>query len=136
MPSSVFTFTTAAMCCCGTCVCSPQMAMLQFISSGLPRVHVPSTIHCDHLIEAKEGAETDLSRAKDVNSEVYDFLSSASAKYGVGFWRPGSGIIHQVTCFEDVECSCTILAAPSSVWLLQCYTLELTIMQYQIGHPR
>eukprot|EP00117_Sycon_ciliatum_P044563 scpid31809/ scgid32131/ Aconitate hydratase, mitochondrial; Citrate hydro-lyase len=73
-----------------------QMAMMQFISSGLPRVNVPSTIHCDHLIEAKEGADTDLSRAKDVNKEVYDFLASASAKYGVGFWKPGSGIIHQI----------------------------------------
>lgn len=73
-----------------------QMAMLQFISSGLPRVAVPSTVHCDHLIEARDGAKDDLERANVTNKEVYDFLSSASAKYGIGFWRPGSGIIHQI----------------------------------------
>lgn len=73
-----------------------QMAMLQFISSGLPRVAVPSTIHCDHLIEAQIGGEQDLARAKDLNKEVYNFLSTAGAKYGVGFWKPGSGIIHQI----------------------------------------
>ncbi|XP_065348151.1 probable aconitate hydratase, mitochondrial [Cloeon dipterum] len=73
-----------------------QMAMLQFISSGLPRVAVPSTIHCDHLIEAQLGGDKDLARAKDINSEVYNFLKSAGAKYGVGFWKPGSGIIHQI----------------------------------------
>ncbi|KAK7604136.1 hypothetical protein V9T40_004409 [Parthenolecanium corni] len=73
-----------------------QMAMLQFISSGLPRVAVPSTIHCDHLIQAQVGGEKDLERAKNLNKEVYDFLSSAGAKYGVGFWKPGSGIIHQI----------------------------------------
>ncbi|KAK1341657.1 hypothetical protein QTO34_018074 [Cnephaeus nilssonii] len=73
-----------------------QMAMLQFISSGLPKVAVPSTIHCDHLIEAQVGGEKDLRRAKDINQEVYNFLASAGAKYGVGFWRPGSGIIHQI----------------------------------------
>ncbi|KAK0397349.1 hypothetical protein QR680_002093 [Steinernema hermaphroditum] len=73
-----------------------QMAMLQFISSGLPKVAVPSTIHCDHLIEAQVGGDKDLSRAKDLNKEVYNFLSSAGNKYGVGFWKPGSGIIHQI----------------------------------------
>jgi aconitate hydratase len=73
-----------------------QMAMLQFISSGLPKVAVPSTIHCDHLIEAYRGGDTDLSKAKETNQEVYDFLASAGAKYGVGFWKPGSGIIHQI----------------------------------------
>uniref|UniRef100_H3D5X8 Aconitate hydratase, mitochondrial n=1 Tax=Tetraodon nigroviridis TaxID=99883 RepID=H3D5X8_TETNG len=73
-----------------------QMAMLQFISSGLPRVAVPSTIHCDHLIEAQIGGEKDLARAKEINHEVYNFLSSSAAKYGVGFWKPGSGIIHQI----------------------------------------
>uniref|UniRef100_A0A2K6TZX2 Aconitate hydratase, mitochondrial n=1 Tax=Saimiri boliviensis boliviensis TaxID=39432 RepID=A0A2K6TZX2_SAIBB len=73
-----------------------QMAMLQFISSGLPKVAVPSTIHCDHLIEAQLGGEKDLRRAKDINQEVYNFLATAGAKYGVGFWRPGSGIIHQI----------------------------------------
>ena len=96
-----------------------QMAMLQFISSGLPKVYstqlchcvlysavhdippspkvaVPSTIHCDHLIEAEVGAAKDLERAKDINQEVYDFLATAGSKYGVGFWKPGSGIIHQI----------------------------------------
>ncbi|KAG7210150.1 hypothetical protein KM043_011711 [Ampulex compressa] len=73
-----------------------QMAMLQFISSGLPKVAVPSTIHCDHLIEAQIGGAQDLQRAKDINKEVYNFLKTAGAKYGVGFWNPGSGIIHQI----------------------------------------
>jgi aconitate hydratase len=73
-----------------------QMAMLQFISSGLKKVAVPSTIHCDHLIEAQTGGVEDLARAKDINKEVYNFLRSAGSKYGVGFWHPGSGIIHQV----------------------------------------
>ncbi|XP_074511516.1 aconitate hydratase, mitochondrial-like [Sebastes fasciatus] len=73
-----------------------QMAMLQFISSGLARVAVPSTIHCDHLIEAQIGGPEDLQRAKEVNEEVYNFLATAGAKYGVGFWKPGSGIIHQI----------------------------------------
>ncbi|XP_022672753.1 aconitate hydratase, mitochondrial-like [Varroa jacobsoni] len=73
-----------------------QMAMLQFISSGLPKVAVPSTIHCDHLIEAQLGGDKDLSRAKDLNKEVYNFLATAGSKYGVGFWKPGSGIIHQI----------------------------------------
>uniref|UniRef100_A0A0B7BPP0 Aconitate hydratase, mitochondrial n=1 Tax=Arion vulgaris TaxID=1028688 RepID=A0A0B7BPP0_9EUPU len=73
-----------------------QMAMLQFISSGLPKVAVPSTVHCDHLIEAQVGGDQDLKRAIEINKEVYDFLATASAKYGVGFWKPGSGIIHQI----------------------------------------
>ncbi len=73
-----------------------QMAMLQFISSGLPRVAVPSTIHCDHLIEAQVGGEKDLARAKNINEEVYRFLATAGAKYGVGFWKPGSCIIHHI----------------------------------------
>ena len=75
-----------------------QMALLQFISAGLPRVLVPSTVHCDHLITAtiEGGASKDLETAKDVNKEVYDFLESACAKHGLGFWGPGSGIIHQI----------------------------------------
>ncbi|XP_069380944.1 aconitate hydratase, mitochondrial-like [Paralichthys olivaceus] len=73
-----------------------QMAMLQFISSGLPKVAVPSTIHCDHLIEAQIGGAQDLQRAMEVNQEVYNFLATSAAKYGVGFWKPGSGIIHQI----------------------------------------
>jgi len=73
-----------------------QMAVLQFISSGLPQTAVPTTIHCDHLIAAEKGSATDLEVAKTTNKEVYDFLASAGAKYGMGFWKPGSGIIHQI----------------------------------------
>ncbi|KAH7047091.1 aconitate hydratase [Linnemannia elongata] len=73
-----------------------QMALLQFMSAGLPNVAVPSTVHCDHLIEAQVGGAKDLTRAKDINKEVYDFLSTSCAKYGLGFWKPGSGIIHQI----------------------------------------
>jgi len=73
-----------------------QMALLQFMSAGRPKVAVPSTVHCDHLIQAKLGAGQDLDTAKDVNKEVYDFLATVSNKYGIGFWKPGAGIIHQV----------------------------------------
>jgi len=73
-----------------------QMALLQFMQAGRAQVAVPSTVHCDHLIQAKTGAEADLATAKDVNREVYDFLASVSDKYGIGFWKPGAGIIHQV----------------------------------------
>lgn len=83
-----------------------QMAVLQFISSGLPQTAVPTTIHCDHLIEGTTapqpdregsfGGQADLKHAVSTNKEVYDFLSSAGSKYGIGFWRPGSGIIHQI----------------------------------------
>src|SRR5436190_995883 len=73
-----------------------QMAILQFMSAGMPSVATPTTVHCDHLIEAQLGGDKDLARANEVNKEVYDFLSSACAKYNIGFWRPGSGIIHQI----------------------------------------
>src|SRR5438067_10777505 len=73
-----------------------QMALLQFMTAGLPQVAVPTTVHCDHLIQARVGAAEDLAVAEDSNREVYDFLRTVSAKYGIGFWRPGSGIIHQV----------------------------------------
>ncbi len=73
-----------------------QMALLQFMSAGRARVAVPSTVHCDHLIQAKSGAAADLAEALSVNSEVYEFLASVSNKYGIGFWKPGAGIIHQV----------------------------------------
>ena len=73
-----------------------QMALLQFMQSGRAAVAVPSTVHCDHLIEAKENSKTDLNRAVNESSEVYDFLASVSNKYGIGFWKPGAGIIHQV----------------------------------------
>ena len=73
-----------------------QMALLQFMQSGRVTVAVPSTVHCDHLIEAKVDSKTDLNRAVNESSEVYDFLASVSNKYGIGFWKPGAGIIHQV----------------------------------------
>jgi len=73
-----------------------QMALLQFMMAGKDKVAVPSTVHCDHLIQAKVGADKDLAIANDVNSEVYDFLASVSNKYGIGFWKPGAGIIHQI----------------------------------------
>ena len=73
-----------------------QMALLQFMTAGLSKTAVPSTVHCDHLILAKAGARIDMGVAIDTNKEVYDFLRSVSAKYGIGFWGPGSGIIHQV----------------------------------------
>ena len=73
-----------------------QMALLQFMSAGRKSVAVPSTVHCDHLIQAQVGAKEDLLRATEENKEVYDFLQSISKKYGVGFWKPGAGIIHQV----------------------------------------
>jgi aconitate hydratase len=73
-----------------------QMALLQFMSAGIPKVAVPSTVHCDHLIQAETGSKSDLLRAFDENKEVYDFLASVSNKYGIGFWKPGAGIIHQV----------------------------------------
>ena len=73
-----------------------QMALLQFIMAGKEKVAVPTTVHCDHLIQAKLGADKDLLSAKDTNYEVYSFLESVSKKYGIGFWEPGAGIIHQV----------------------------------------
>ena len=73
-----------------------QMALLQFMQAGRPKVAVPSTVHCDHLIQAKTGAEQDLETALSANKEVYDFLASVSNKYGIGFWKAGAGIIHQV----------------------------------------
>jgi aconitate hydratase len=73
-----------------------QMALLQFMTAGRDKVAVPSTVHCDHLIQAKVGAVQDLATAVDVNKEVYDFLASISNKYGIGFWKAGAGIIHQV----------------------------------------
>ncbi len=73
-----------------------QMALLQFMQAGRKQVAVPSTVHCDHLIQAEVGADADLTKAKTQNKEVYDFLASVSNKYGIGFWKPGAGIIHQV----------------------------------------
>ena len=73
-----------------------QMAILQFMQAGRDRVAVPTTVHCDHLIQARAGVGPDLKAALQENQEVYEFLRSASARYGIGFWQPGAGIIHQV----------------------------------------
>ena len=73
-----------------------QMALLQFMQAGRPKVAVPSTVHCDHLIQARDGSSADLTRAKDESEEVFNFLASVSNKYGIGFWKPGAGIIHQI----------------------------------------
>ena len=73
-----------------------QMALLQFMSTGRKTVSVPTTIHCDHLICARDGAAVDIKHAKEANEEVYEFLASAAAHYGIGFWEPGAGIIHQI----------------------------------------
>ena len=73
-----------------------QMAILQFMQAGRDEAAVPTTVHCDHLLLAHKGAEYDKAHALDVNREVYDFLSSSAARYGMGFWKPGSGIIHQI----------------------------------------
>lgn len=78
-----------------------QMALMQFTSAGIPRVAVPTTIHCDHLIIAESGGKNDLARALQTNGEVYQFLESAGQKFGIGFWGPGSGIIHQVHTHID-----------------------------------
>ena len=90
-----------------------QMALLQFMQSGRKRVAVPSTIHCDHLIRGENGAKPDLLRALDENVEVYNFLSSAGKKYGLGFWKPGSGIIHQVV-LENYACPGTMMLGTDS----------------------
>lgn len=73
-----------------------QMALLQFMNAGKEQVEVPTTVHCDHLIQAYKGAKEDLKVANETNKEVYDFLKDASSKYGIGFWKPGAGIIHQI----------------------------------------
>ena len=73
-----------------------QMALLQFMQAGKSKAAVPTTVHCDHLIQAKVGATEDLSNAKTASGEVFSFLESVSNKYGIGFWKPGAGIIHQV----------------------------------------
>ena len=76
-----------------------QMALLQFMQAGRTKVAVPSTVHCDHLITAKVGSSEDLTKAELENKEVYDFLSSVSDKYGIGFWKAGAGIIRKL-CFS------------------------------------
>ena len=90
-----------------------QMALLQFIQGGFKTVAVPSTVHCDHLIQARKGAEEDMKVALSDNKEVYEFLRSASAKHGIGFWKPGSGIIHQVV-LENYACPGTLMIGTDS----------------------
>src|SRR5206468_2580375 len=90
-----------------------QMAIFQFMMSGRKRVAVPSTIHCDHLIRAESGAAEDLNRAIRESEEVYNFIRSAARKYGMGFWRPGSGIIHQVV-LENYATPGTLMIAADS----------------------
>src|SRR5437660_14732 len=90
-----------------------QMAIFQFMMSGRKRVAVPSTIHCDHLIRAESGAAEDLTRAVNESAEVYNFIRSAARKYGLGFWRPGSGIIHQVV-LENYATPGTLMIAADS----------------------
>jgi aconitate hydratase A / 2-methylisocitrate dehydratase len=90
-----------------------QMAMLQFMQAGKTKVAVPSTIHCDHLIRAEMGSEKDLLRAMDENKEVYNFLASAAKKYGIGFWKPGAGIIHQVVLENYAFPGCLIIGTDS-----------------------
>jgi len=90
-----------------------QMAILQFMSAGLPQTAVPTTVHCDHLIQAHVGSETDLKAAEETNKEVYDFLNSAAMKYGMGFWKPGSGIIHQVV-YENYAVPGTMIIGTDS----------------------
>ena len=90
-----------------------QMAILQFMSSKIPEVAVPSTVHCDHLIQAYAGADKDLVAAEDLNKEVYDFLQSAAMKYNMGFWKPGSGIIHQVV-YENYAVPGTMMIGTDS----------------------
>jgi aconitate hydratase len=90
-----------------------QMAILQFMSAGLPQTAVPTTVHCDHLIQAHTGSESDLKIAEETNKEVYDFLNSAAMKYGMGFWKPGSGIIHQVV-YENYAVPGTMIIGTDS----------------------
>jgi aconitate hydratase len=90
-----------------------QMAILQFISAKMPKVAAPTTVHCDHLIQAYTGAMADLKAAEETNKEVYDFLRSAAMKYGMGFWKPGSGIIHQVV-YENYACPGTMMIGTDS----------------------
>jgi aconitate hydratase len=90
-----------------------QMALLQFMQAKLKKVAVPSTVHCDHLIQARVGADEDMARALDDNKEVYDFLRTASQKHGIGFWKPGAGIIHQVV-LENYACPGTMMIGTDS----------------------
>ena len=90
-----------------------QMALLQFINAGMQTTAVPTTVHCDHLITAIKGADDDLDNALLTNKEVYDFLKSVCAKFGIGFWKPGAGIIHQ-TILENYAVPGTMMIGTDS----------------------
>ncbi len=90
-----------------------QMALLQFMQAGLKKVAVPTTVHCDHLIQARVGAESDLDQALAENKEVFDFLRTASNKHGIGFWQPGAGIIHQVILEKYAYPGCMMIGTDS-----------------------
>ena len=90
-----------------------QMAILQFMQSGRKQVAVPSTVHCDHLILARKGAKEDMEAALTTNKEVYDFLRTAASKYGMGFWKPGAGIIHQVVLENYAFPGCMLIGTDS-----------------------
>ena len=90
-----------------------QMALLQFMQADLKKVAVPTTVHCDHLIQARVGADSDLSQALTENQEVYDFLRTASNKHGIGFWQPGAGIIHQVILEKYAYPGCMMIGTDS-----------------------
>jgi aconitase A len=95
-----------------------RMALLQFMSAGLERSAVPASIHCDHLIQAVRGAESDLQQAIVSNKEVFDFLESAARKYGIEFWKPGSGIIHQIVLENYAAPGMLMFVCLSNVWTL------------------
>ena len=94
-----------------------QMALLQFMQAGCDEVAVPSTIHCDHLIQARVGAAEDTQNALQSNKEVYDFLSTAAGRYGLGFWKPGAGIIHQVV-LENYTTPGTLMIGTDSLFVM------------------
>ena len=117
----------------------PDRVAMQFMTAGLDEVAVPSTVHCDHLIQAKENGKIDLLAAEAGNEEVYDFLESVSARYGIGFWKPGSGIIHQVVleqyAFPGGMMIGTDSHTPNAGGLGACaVVVRLTVRKVQANH--
>jgi aconitate hydratase len=108
-----------------------QMTILEFMQSGLEKVRLPTTVHCDHLIQAKIGSDPDTKSALQENSEIYRFLESACRKYGIGFWKPGAGIIHQVVlenyAFPGGLIIGTDSHTPTLLWLLLLRKWQTTI---------
>jgi aconitate hydratase len=107
------------------------MTILEFMQSGLEKVRLPTTVHCDHLIQAKIGSDPDTKSALQENSEIYKFLESACRKYGIGFWKPGAGIIHQVVlenyAFPGGLIIGTDSHTPTLLWLLLLRKWQTTI---------